>query len=698
MTSNTTAMGRAPERNEAAASLAWLTGALGLAGGARPGPVAEAWAEIRERMRRPYDPVLPPSAGWTSDPWLARGPGTWNPPEPLDEWPSYDVTSLVESFRATAVRTRPHRPPSVAQSGRGAAVGEFTRMRDTRTVPAEHVRAWLTSAVGPLLREVMLTPDDSPGDLADLAAERLSIPRQINLPVSWALANQFAERHLDLLYNLTTSADGRLSFRGAADIRTGQGEGWREHWAWLSRDLPLPEMREALRLAARLMRCDPVVEALRRTAGSDDPHLRALAPAVARRWLLTLKAMAWLEDATRETWTHLRPQDLACFAFNAAKPDWPRRAVGVSHRSGDAKAVLARTELWASGGCAIDATCVPSWETNTGMMWGLFSTTPAVVRLRSPRYQESVWCLREAELTRHLVERADFLAERWVLDVDLLDLRLLDDSYSTWTRPPREPFPSASGPRREPPAFPPPHEVWTPRPMPAWETAMLRAGAALRVINTIMAGADLTNRFVAQFLLGDTDFPGPAPMNSPGGWHDYRAIFRELQAVCDPGATAAAVRLPSGYSAEQMALDLEMLDRMPDLGDGAAALEDVLVAYEFLRTEWPCRAAGRRGAVLAIDCRPLSGERWTPDETLSLHRGLLAVRTPVPVWLIQSAGQEVERWPVAGDPPIFTEHVPGQFSWMRETALGRDEARSLFPTVSGLDLSPALRDRCARHG
>ncbi|MFC4591810.1 hypothetical protein [Sphaerisporangium corydalis] len=803
----------AREQNESAVTFAWLAAALGISSDTGPavvsgpeglqrpavasGPavVAGSWAEIRDGMRRPSGHTPPSPAEWMSDPWLARGLSggvpSWSPPDGIDEWPDHGVGRMVDALARTAWRTRHRDPSDLLAAGPSGLTGEgpaaaAARLRelearapgpaDGRAVRAGHVRVWLGCAVGPLLGDVMLTPGGAPGDLAELTAERLALPRQIKLPTAWDHANPYAERHLDLMYNLRMSPGGRLSFPGTDGIRGGQGEGWREHWAWLSRDTCLGDVSEAVRLAARLMRSDPVVEGLLRTARSDDPYLRMVAPAVARRWLLTLKAMAWLEDAARHDWAHMRPKDLACFAFNAVKPGWPRRVVAISHRSGDTKSALSRTALWSSSRCAIDASHVPSWETNTGMIWGLFGATPAIVRVRSPGYERSVWCLREAELTRYLVERSDFMSERWVLDIEPSDLASLDAAYSAWSRDTASPDPGSgtsaqntatrdtgSGAAvqdtaarahraeaagsgdvteagraggRASPGVPERCRVRMPDPMPVWEVAMMRAGAALRVINTLLASADLTNRFVAEFLLGDADFPGPAPTGNPGGWQDYRAIFREFQSLCAPGTAEPAVRLPFGYDAEQMALDREMLGRVPDLDDpaqdrgvrpghvpgragrppdlvgrvpglgsrvlgartGTAGLRDALVAFEYLRTEWPLLAGEQTGGFLAVDHRGLSHGRWASDERLSLQRGLLTMRAPVPVWIVQSAGQGVENWRIPGDHPIFTEHFPQQFSWMREGRRDRREARSRFPARSGLDLSPELRHRCHESG
>ncbi|MBB5629953.1 hypothetical protein [Sphaerisporangium krabiense] len=690
------------ERNESSASFTWLAAALGLRPGR--GPVAEAWADTRDTMREPRNQSVAYPTDWTSDPWLARGARItgagmitpcWAPPDGIDEWTAPDVTGVVAAFASAAQRTRPQAPArEVPGNVPGGAESAFLRGqaepggRDAAgRARAQHVRAWLGCAVGPLIRDVLLSADPDPGAVAAATAARLETPRRIKLPASWAAANQFSEKYLDLLYNMRTAPDGRLAFPDAAGVRIGQGEGWREHWTWLSRDIGLGDLREALRVAARLMRRPAVVEGLLSTAASEDRRLGMTAVAVARRWLLTLRAMAWLEDAAGEEWTHVRPRDLACFAFNALKPDWPRRVIGISHRSSDTKSALSMTDLWSSGRCAIDATYVPSWETNTGMVWGLFGATAAIVRVRSPGYERSAWCLREDELTRYLVERSDFLAERWVLDLDPRDLGALDAVHSSGGDDPPPP-PPADAPARRP--APTRVRVWTPGSRPEWQTAILRAGAALRVINTLLADADLTNRFVTEFLLGDAHFPGPAPGGHPDGWDAYREVFRELQALS--GGAEPAVRLPWGYGAEQTALDMALFRRLPEPRPGE--LRDALVAYEFLRSEWPMLAGDRRRRYLAVDLRHVRREEWASDERLSLQRGLLAVRAPVPVWIVQHAGQDVDGWPIPGDHPIFTEHFPGQFPWMA----GDRPDRTPFVAGTGLEYSSALTALIGRPG
>ena len=426
-----------------------------------------------------------------------------------------------------------------------------------------------------------------------------------------------------------------------------------------------------------------------RALRSDYRELATVALAVLRRWLLALKAMTWLETASLARWDDIRPQDLACFAFSSVRPDWPRRVVAVSHRSADVKPALVTMRAWRSSRFAIDASFVPAWETNNGMVWALFGATPAIARVHSSGYYESVWCRREAELMQYLIERADFVSDRLVLDLEQSALRSLDKAYTVWNV---SDVPQAIEAAFS--EFPPLSQVWTPSPMPDWEVKMFRASAALRAMNVLLGpDPDLTNEVVGVFLRGRHDLPFSPPTNNPGGWDDYASIFIDLQGALGADATEPALRVPPDYGNEVL-YDDELLERVPDLSSGEPALGDVLVALEFLRTEWPILVDQRQGRLLAVNCRGLSRETFAGDDRLSVHRGLLAIRLPVPIWVIQTAGQEVETWGLPGDPPIFTEHVPNQFSWMMEIFVERSVMQARYPQDSSLELSSTLRLLC----
>ena len=111
------------------------------------------------------------------------------------------------------------------------------------------------------------------------------------------------------------------------------------------------------------------------------------------------------------------------------------------------------------------------------MVWGLFAAAPAIARIRSRTYQESVWCRRELELTEN-----DFLTKRWIIDLEESDLGRLDSIVKAWNRA------VLIGPPSSLPEFPPVIEVCSPSLMPVWEIRMLRASAALRLIHAWFRG------------------------------------------------------------------------------------------------------------------------------------------------------------------------------------------------------------------
>lgn len=106
---------------------------------------------------------------------------------------------------------------------------------------------------------------------------------------------------------------------------------------------------------------------------------------------------------------------------------------------------------------------------------------------------------------------------------------------------------------------------------------------------------------------------------------------------------------------------MDLAQRIPDLSTGAFQLGDILVALEWLRTEWPVMVESGSGDFVVLDCKQFIKEVWTEAIELSLHRGLTSIRTSGPLWLLQLAGQDVETWPFVGERPIFTQHLPDQF-------------------------------------
>ncbi len=529
--------------NESAASLRWLLDGLGK-------PLGAAWSDVRDRMRVRTQQSVIFATDWISDPWVAKGiqpagdlPAAtpeYDPPDEVDGWPHFDVRRTLAAVSLPVKSTRHDTfdalVSAAVSNGDGAdgAKQEFFASQqliashgDDHMILGDQVRAWILASVGSLLRGlVFAAPNVSDDLIADTAVLRVGIPLQMALPETWVLANRFGDRHLELLLNLTVQPDGALAPLDPADLRIGQGLPWQQAWRWLSLDVRADLALGAVRLAARLLRNRGLRLGLGRALSSPNPEVRTLATGVLRRWALTLKAMAWAEHALGLPWDVIRPADVVCFAFSATKPEWPRRLVAISHRSAEVKPRLRHMGVWKSSRCAIDATYVPSWETNTGMIWGLFAASPALVRVRTPGYETSVWCRREAEMIGHLLDRADFHAGRCTADIEQEQLGVLDEWEIDVRGRPRDAFAAI---QPEFPAFG--LTVWSPRPAPPWELALLRAAGALRAMSAFIGDPSMVNRVVDELRShGDVTLL-PPPTNHPDGWRSYAAIFESVGAL-----------------------------------------------------------------------------------------------------------------------------------------------------------------------
>jgi organic radical activating enzyme len=156
----------------------------------------------------------------------------------------------------------PHLVDMVAYAvQRGAAVGFNT---NGMLLSNERVEALIQVALPQLrqrvderslLRGLVFYPADTdPEVIGEAAMVRSAAPLRMKLPETWVLANQFGERHLELLLNLTVQRNGRLAPLDPADLRIGQGVPWQQAWGWLSQDVPAERALDATRLAARLLR------------------------------------------------------------------------------------------------------------------------------------------------------------------------------------------------------------------------------------------------------------------------------------------------------------------------------------------------------------------------------------------------------------------------------------------------------------
>ena len=691
--------------NESAASLRWLLDGIGE-------PLAEAWAEVRARMRTPTEQTVILATDWISDPWVAKGiepagflptaAPTYDPPDEVDAWPDFHVST---TFSTLSLPVTPTRHSTVCDLIAAARVGnadhedamraflasqkQIASHGDEHMIFGDQVRSWVLGSVGSLLRGLAFAPSEIDEDaIANQVVARVGAPLRFRLPDTWVASNRFGDRHLELLLNLTVEANGSFAPLDPADLRIGQGIPWQQSWRWLSRDVPAALALDAVRLAARLLRNRGLLQGLGHALTEAGPEVRTLATGVLRRWALTLKAMTWAEHALGQSWDAVRPADIVCFAFSAIKPEWPRRLLAISHRSFEVKPQLRNMGVWKSARCAIDATYLPSWETNTGMIWGLFAATPAIIRVRTPAYEASVWCRREAEMIEHLCQRADFFAGRHAVDAELDQLPVLDEWETAVRGAPRDGFAAI---QPEFPAFG--LNVWSPRPAPPLDLTVMRAAGALRAMSTLIGDAQTVNNAVGVLRMhGDLPVP-PAPTNHPDGWPSYAAIFKDVDALTNASPTEpCALRLPDGYGADDVARDRAICNLIPDLSSGSPNLGDILVAVEFLRTTWPVMVNQGRGRFLVLNLQGLNCQQWQEDSKWSLHRGLANLRgLPTPLWFLQLADQGLSDWGLLGDPPILTEHVDAQFGWMLETHPDAAEWRARYPDDSGLEVSPGLR-------
>ena len=105
---------------------------------------------------------------------------------------------------------------------------------------------------------------------------------------------------------------------------------------------------------------------------------------------------------------------------------------------------------------------------------------------------------------------------------------------------------------------------------------------------------------------------------------------------------------------------------IPDLSSGQLDPVDVLAAAEWTRTLRGWFTYRLRQDHTLIDCRGLYARAWVEDPRLCLMGAMARMNNSSPVWILQDAGQEVDRWKFISeqDKPIFTLHFPDQFSWM----------------------------------
>jgi hypothetical protein len=465
-----------------------------------------------------------------------------------------------------------------------------------------------------------------------------------------------------------------------------------KHWQWLSKEISFKDALAGVQLAAQMLRCRPLVQGLSEALLLQNDSRNELSIAVTRRWLLTLKAMTWLENALTARWELARPQDLACLAFKTVKPEWPRRQVSVSHRSFEVKPLLQQSRAWKSHLFAIDAIYVPSWETNNGMIWGLFALSPIITIINSPAYTDSEWCRRELELINFLFLQCDFHPGRKVRMLEPAEIKEFDKIEADWFQQNNTDADFKIDALNN---FPPLCYVYTPSKNEEWQLRMLRAAGLLRLLHAVLLNPGLANQVCQYLLENEADPPVPAYTNHPGVWQQYKKILVDLSAEFD-GPRRLHMMMPENLKTLNPDESQKVLDSIPDLSSGIPAFEDVLVALEWMESLLPILEDASFGGMILIDLRGITQESWEADPALSLARGIAALRQPPkPVWFIQAAGQEIEKWGLlGGDLPIFTQHTENQYDWMWDGTLSPDWP-AYYAARCGLQLSEALNENAS---
>ena len=326
--------------------------------------------------------------------------------------------------------------------------------------------------------------------------------------------------------------------------QSGQSVEWREFFRGISHDHSVESALVGVRLAAVALASESVWETLQWLLDLSKQKLENVDPllldasyevsmCVWRRWLLTLKVLAWLEDALQrpEPWVDVSAADLCCFGLAALLPHSQRPLIAVSHRSVDAKPKLFSGKAWQSNEVTLDATFMPVWQTNRAMVWSLFGSTPILCKIHSQRYEDSIWCRRESELFEHLIKRGDFMRGRYCVRLAVDEIPMIDDISLSASSTHRF-YQLAKGIEA------PPTEITL---MPSWSGILIRAAAAARFLNRLMRviAADeghpsdapahqIANEYLEDFFHSDAPFPGKNTLlGRDDGWVRLRESLRD---------------------------------------------------------------------------------------------------------------------------------------------------------------------------
>jgi hypothetical protein len=634
------------------------------------------------------------------------------PPVDFTAFPMFDLDARIEGLLAipglAVTRSRakvqvlslfeqPAQGPATLKDG----MNEFDELRkriqahrDPAMTELNHVLAWVHLALGYLFSGIALTPVE--GDNVDphlqWCARRWSLIwnehdwDETHMPLP-----ELIQWKLDVFYGAEIRKDGK----GIAmhPSRQGQPLQWREHWNWLSVDVD-PELAvAAVQLAARLIISIPVclfLQAKLREAEERVTTGHLMAIVILRRWILQLQTMMWLETALKHSWQDIRPQDLVTFAFSALRPHWPRRLFGLSHRSMDVKSALSTTVAWHNFRYSIDATFVPHWETNVSTVWGLFSTTPALIRVPSEHYEKSDWCRRERELFEYL-KQDDFLDGRYLIELPQPQVASLDAALPAQATAEGSPLFKIGG-------FPRLTSVFRLFPYEPWEAKLLACAAAVRILFLRLLDRDLTRTACLRLALGSVPPSGFPPLtNHPDGWSSVMRLLADFHRDwADNIDTFPLAMLVEKYTPEELQRELDYEDTITDLSDGSIDQPAVLAAFEWNRTIVPALIGNHKyGSFFMVDFREFTYQQWAQEEAFMVIRGANRIRTSIPLWFLQHDQQRVDEWPAIGQNPVLTKHVPKQWDWMQWEILLAPQWPADIQVWSGLQFSEKLASACA---
>jgi hypothetical protein len=673
----------ANHENTPAAAWAWLTQQLAGRDAASASAIPLQWRALCRELDG-WAPAVVHATDLPSDYWVARfqrssvllPQAVWSMPERLDQWPIFGTEAAFgfgpggRRSSASALDDMLRKTDPLSDTAGSVAAQQLLDLasssaspHDQATISVGQVRAWLATAFGGLLATIVTIPANEilARDLTESALERLAMAGDTE---RWITGWDELDFGCESLYcsTLLRRADGRQ----------GQTADWQNHWKWLSAPQTADEVSATLELVGRLLVNRPLLSALGVAVTGIDDGVRRRAICVARRWLLTLRAMAWLFEALRYGWSDVRPQDLTCFAFAALSPEWPRRAAAISHRSAEVKPLLRALKLWKAPYAAVDATYVPARETNIGMIWSLFAAVPLLVRVVTPDYQTSVWCRREQEVFQYLVDHSDFLEGRTVIDLSpewlpQLDRFLVDtaepDEYRSRIRTRDRRNVLASN------EFPPPAFALSAAVASELDLFILRAGGALRLRNMFTKRPQITNELVQRLVQGE-EIGGPPPTGNLDGWIAYATIFRDLidavrrivpSTVSHRFSPQAPLSLPDDYT--ERWYDKQITEQVPDLHNGRYNLADLAAALEWQSVVLKLFIGLKVGDRVIVDVTATTAKDWMSSTAHSVGRGLIALNTFHATWILQNAGQAVDTW-IASDRPIFTQHYEDQFDWL----------------------------------